>query len=123
MDRYCKINVGARRPEDVYADPQSLIVESNLTFPRTCVRQFPILTFAHTVTGRIYARFESGRLVWKDPTAVGAIEDPVTLTARHAVTPQLFERSTTRAAQSERHLDPSRFLTLGRRGEAMPGRA
>jgi hypothetical protein len=30
MDRYCKIDVEARRPDDAYAGPQSLAVESNV---------------------------------------------------------------------------------------------
>jgi hypothetical protein len=60
MDRYTKINVDARRPEDLYANPQSLMVERNVDFRRTCVRRFPVLNLAHRDTGLIYARFESG---------------------------------------------------------------
>ncbi len=81
MDRYCKINVDARRPEDVYPDARSLAVDNNVTFLRTCVREFPVLNLAHRDTGRIYARFERGRLAWKDQAAIDAIEDAVTLAA------------------------------------------
>ena len=33
MDRYCKINVDARRPEDLYPDARSLAVENNVSVP------------------------------------------------------------------------------------------
>jgi hypothetical protein len=119
MDRYCKINVDACRPDDVYADPQSLPIEGNVAFLRTCVREFPVLNFAHRDTGRIYARFEHGRVVWKDSVAVDSLVDPVTLTALRAVAPDLFARTMTAPIEAQRYLNPERFLTLGRWGTAM----
>jgi hypothetical protein len=120
MDRYCKINVEARRPEDVYADPQSVAVESNVRFLSTCIRQFPILTFAHRDTACVYARFERGRLAWKDEAGVDAIEDRVTLAALRVVAPELFARTNRLPRESARCLDPARFLTLGRWAAAVP---
>ena len=114
MDRYCKINVDARRAEDLYPDARSLAVENNVAFLRTCVREFPMLNFAHRDTGRIYARFERGRLAWQDQAALGAIDDPVTLAALHALAPELFVRANTSAKESARYLDPARCVTLGR---------
>jgi hypothetical protein len=70
MDRYCKINLDARGPDDVYAGSRSLAVEENVSFLKSCVRQFPVFNFANRCTGRIYARFERGRLAWKDQAAM-----------------------------------------------------
>ena len=70
MDRYRKINVDARRPEELYPDATTLAVENNVAFLRTCVREFPVLNLAHRDTGRIYARFERGRLAWRDAAAL-----------------------------------------------------
>lgn len=114
MDRYCKINVGARRAEDLYPDARSLAVENNVAFLRTCVREFPMLNFAHRDTGRIYARFERGRLAWRDQAALDAIDDRVTLAALHALAPELFVRANTSATESACYLDPAHSVTLGR---------
>ena len=119
MDRYCKTNVDARRPEDLYPDARSLAVENNVAFLRTCVREFPVLNLAHRDTGRIYARFERGRLAWKDQAAMEAIEDPVALAALDAAASELLVRATTSPMESARYLDPASFVTLGRWGGAM----
>jgi hypothetical protein len=119
MDRYCKINVDARRPEDLYPDAPSLAVENNVAFLRTCVREFPVLNLAQQDTGRIYARFERGRLAWKDPMAVDAIADPVTLAALNVLAPEMFVRPSTSAMESARYVDPARSVTLGRWGAAL----
>jgi hypothetical protein len=120
MDRYCKINVDARRPEDLYPDARSMAVESNVAFLRTCIRAFPVLNLAHRDTGRIYARFERGRLAWKDRAAMDAIEDSATLAALDALAPEVLVRTTPPAVESARYLDPVRSVTLGRWGWAMP---
>jgi len=121
MDRYCRINLSARGPDELYADPESRIVEKNVAFLRTCVRQLPVLNFAHRDTGRIYARYECGRLAWNDAAAIDAIDEPVTLKALRAAAPELFTRAVTAGhADPERYLDAARFLTLGRWGMAMP---
>jgi hypothetical protein len=119
MDRYCKINVDAHRPEDLYMRPRLLAIENNVAFLRTCVRELPVLNFAHRDTGRVYARFERGRLAWKDQAALDAIEDPVTHAALNAVAPEMFVRVSTSAIESARYLDPATSVTLGRWGGAM----
>ena len=119
MDRYCKINVDARRPEDLYPDARSLAVENNVAFLRTCIRAFPVLNLAHRDTGRIYARFERGRLAWKDWAVTDAIEDSATLAALGAVAPELLVHTTTSPLETARYLDPARSVTLGRWGWAM----
>ena len=94
-----------------------------MAFLRTCVREFPVLNLAHRDTGRIYARFERGRLAWKDQTALDAIEDSVTLAALNAVAPELLVSTSPSPMESARYLDPARSWTLGRWGAAMAGAA
>ena len=115
MDRYAKINVNARGPEQVYPDAESLKVENNLNFLATCIRGFPVLNLALHETGRVYARLESGHLVWNDSAALATINDPETLTALRQLVPDLFARLT--AVEPERHLDPEAYPTLGRWGK------
>lgn len=112
MVRYCRINVDARGPEELYADAQALAVQDNLGFLATCVRAFPVLNVAHRVTGRLYVRFERGRLAWSDPDAVDALADAQTREALRELAPSL-ERA---AGQAPRYLDGSGSVTLGRWG-------
>jgi hypothetical protein len=119
VDRYCRINVDARHADDVYTDAKSRSVPHNVEFLRTCVRRFPILNLAHRESGRIYACFENGRLAWRDRSAVEAIADPVALEALRVVAPELFAEAGADEAMAARHLDPERFLTLGRWGTAL----
>ena len=118
MDRYCKIRVDARQPEDVYPDAESLAVRNNVTFLRTCVREFPVLHLAHRGSGRIYARFERGRLAWWDAAAINDIRDPETLSALDAVAPETFVRASVPVSESPRYLEPVSSVTLGRWGSA-----
>lgn len=62
VDRYKKINISARRPEDVYVK-DLLAPEKNTEFLRKCTRTLPAINFADFNTGRIYAKAKGGRLV------------------------------------------------------------
>jgi hypothetical protein len=117
IDRYCKINVNARRPEEVHPHGLAWAVENNVTFLRRCVREFPAANFAHRDTGRIYARFEHGRLAWKDQAAIVGAQDTDTLVVLRAVDPHLVLITDARP-HSARYLDRARALTLGRWGAA-----
>ena len=120
MERYRRINVGARMPKDLYADTRSITVNDNVAFLATCIRRFPALTLVIRSTGRVYARFEKGRLVGKDSVAVASIADPTTLATLRAVAPDLFTGEISAQLFSDVLLDPANFLTLGRWGPA-PG--
>jgi hypothetical protein len=61
VDRFKKINVYARRPEEVYA-PDLLAPEKNTEFLRQCVRTIPVIKFADFESGRIYAKVQHGAL-------------------------------------------------------------
>jgi hypothetical protein len=116
VERYRKINIDARRREDVYPDARAMASERNLDFLLECTRRIPAINFVERDTGRVYARVESGRMSWADPAAFEkALEDPDARAGLLAVAP-----SSIRGAQSGRKappdLVPDRAHTLGRWG-------
>jgi hypothetical protein len=116
LDRYQKIDIGAREPGAVYPSAEDMAVERNCEFLAQCVKRFPVLRLADRATGRIYARVESGRLAWRDSDGCAAITDAETLRALRVVVPELLKRSDGEAAPAPEYLDPARFLTVGRWG-------
>lgn len=70
IDRYRKININARSPEEVYANPESLKSEYPTSFLRDCLRRMETIRFADHADGRVYARFDKGRLTGLDRAAV-----------------------------------------------------
>ncbi|MCC6196428.1 MAG: hypothetical protein IT518_18405 [Burkholderiales bacterium] len=119
MDRYRRINVDARSADELYPDDARPGTEDSVTFVRLCAQEFPVLNLAQRESGRIYARFERGRLVWNDPTALETLADPATLAILRALAPQIFTRAPDLPALAPRHVDPAGFVTLGRWGSAL----
>jgi hypothetical protein len=118
MCRYQKINVDARGADEVYPDAQAMSPERNIGFLSTCVRRFPELNFVDRGSGRIYAHFALGNLLWTDPEALACSTlDAETRASLHIVAPTLFTASGARQKQSPRVLPKSRFLTIGQWGE------
>lgn len=76
VDRFRKINIKARRPQDVYVE-KALAPERNVEFLRRCARLIPAINFADRDTGRIYARLEHGTWTWRDEDAIARqLADP-----------------------------------------------
>jgi hypothetical protein len=76
IDRFRKINIRAQRPQDVYAG-EDLAPERNVEFLRRCARLIPVIRFADRATGRVYARLEHGKWIWRDaPGLSRALADP-----------------------------------------------
>jgi hypothetical protein len=65
IERFRKINVNARRPEEVYV-AKELAPQRNVDFLKRCARLIPIINFADYATGRTFARLESEKWVWRD---------------------------------------------------------
>ena len=65
IDRYRKVDVEARRPEEVLADVD-LDPAQNLDFVRHCAERLARIDFADPDSERVYARVEDGKLVWWD---------------------------------------------------------
>lgn len=62
IDRYRKIDVNARGPDQVYPDAGALAPEANADFLRACLKRMTTIRFADHGTGRVYARLDAGRL-------------------------------------------------------------
>jgi hypothetical protein len=76
IDRFTKINIHARGPNEVYFDKE-LPAERNVAFMKRCVRLIPTINFADYKTGRVYARLEHGSWAWRDEEQFArSLEDP-----------------------------------------------
>ncbi len=116
IERYRKIDVNADAPEKVYRDHETMAAANNTQFLSQCVHSIPIVCFAERDTGRIYARFESGRLVWTDRKMLEwALEDEETRTGILAIAADALNDSSD--AGSIQVLQKNRFHTLGLWGE------
>jgi hypothetical protein len=115
VDRYRKINIAARGPEEVYPHGAAMAPEHNTGFLAACVSRLPAVNFAARDSGRIYARTESGRLAWIDAEALArAIADPETRAGILAVAPEALGPAVpARSGESVRAAD---FHTLGQWG-------
>lgn len=117
IDRYRKINVHAENAEAVYPGGDAMAPENNTLFLLQCVRRLPNVNFVHRPTGQIYARFESGNLVWTDPEVLDrALEDPETRSGILAVSPDVRDGVRHEGPVPPRQqevLEAARFHTLG----------
>ena len=76
IDRFRKINIYARNPQEVYAG-DNLAPECNVEFLKRCARLIPAINFANYETGEVYARLRNGIWVWRDEERFArALTDP-----------------------------------------------
>lgn len=116
VDRYTKINIDAKRPEDVYPGGDAMTAANNTGFLRDCVRLIPTVRFADFNTGRAYVRMEGGRLVWTDGQGLAAaLGDAETRAGLAALDPGLLAVPPDPAAPPET-LDADAACTLGQWG-------
>jgi hypothetical protein len=117
LERYRRININAKGPEEVYPEQKAMIAENNVEFLIRCDRKFPQVNFADRDTGRIYAHFEAGQLQWADPDALASAGADVEVRAAlHAVAPGILKGAPCPRTAPE-FLQPSRFHTIGRWGK------
>ncbi len=117
IDRYRKIDVNAKQPQQVYPGAGVMADECNTQFLRDCARRLASLTFADRDSGRIYARLEAARLSWIDPELLEtAARDPQTRAGLLAVAPEVLTVDACPAGSESRILDAARYHTLGRWG-------
>ena len=85
VERFRKINIKAQRPQDVYVEKE-LAPERNVEFLQRCARLIPAINFAERATGRVYARMEHGKWIWRDEAAISRMmADPDTKAALMAI--------------------------------------
>ena len=115
VDRYRKIDVNANAPEKVYRDRETMVAANNTQFLAQCVHTIPTLNFADRDTGRIYLRFESGRLAWTNRQMLEqALDEEETRAGILAIAPDAT--SSSGAIGPIQVLQANRFHTLGQWG-------
>jgi hypothetical protein len=118
IDRYRKINIDAKSPEEVYTDAGAMAPEHNTGFLEECARRIPSIELADHETGVAYARLEAGKLSWTDPAALAkATGNPETRAGFLALAPGSMEHAS-KAQVEPRSLDRNRSRTLGQWGGA-----
>jgi hypothetical protein len=116
VERYRKLNVEARSPEEVYPDAGAMAPERNTAFLEECARRIPSIDLADHETGVVYARLEAGRLCWTDPAALAnATQNPETRAGLMALAPDATEHAS-KAQVEPRRLDRNLSHTLGQWG-------
>ena len=113
VERYRKINVQARSPDEVYPDAGAMAPANNVAFLQECARSIPAINFVERDSGVVYARAEAGRICWADPAALAkALEDDATRAGLAALAPGgLFPAAA--ATGEQRRLEPDRAHTVG----------
>ena len=56
IERYQRININAKSPEEVYPDASQLSVEKNAGFLKQCIKKIPKVSFINRVSGAVYLR-------------------------------------------------------------------
>jgi hypothetical protein len=117
IERFRKININARRPEEVYRDKE-LAPERNVDFLKRCARLIPIINFADYDTGRTYARLENEKWVWRDEGLFARMLEDAD--ARAGLKAIAAERSDSTAARVPERVDlaAAKLHTLGAWAEA-----
>lgn len=101
IERYGKIDVDAKNPEQVYRDREGMAAPKNTGFLVQCARRLSALNFASPSSGRIYLRVERGALAWTDPELLRvAMEDPETRAGVLAVAPNALDARAPRSGDA-----------------------
>jgi hypothetical protein len=120
IERYQRINVNARNPDEVYSNPHAMAPECNTQFLERCVRLLTTVSFANRDTGHISARIEAGRPTWIDPEALKeSMTDDSTRAGILAVASDALMSSSASEAKSKQPpgtLESDRMHILGRCG-------
>jgi len=117
IERFRKINIGARGPEEVYVG-HDLAPERNVDFLKRCARLIPVINFADYATGQIYARLEQGKWTWRDEGVFARmLDDPDARTGLTAVAAERYDPAAT-TVPKRTDLAAEKLHTLGAWGEA-----
>lgn len=117
IERFRKINIGAQKPEEVYAN-EDLAPEHNVDFLKRCARWIPAINFADYDTGQVYARLRRGKWVWRDEARFAdMLKDPNARAGLLAVAPKACDPNAT-SEQKPMDMAFEKAHTLGAWGEA-----
>ncbi|HEX2824914.1 MAG TPA: hypothetical protein VHP37_01095 [Burkholderiales bacterium] len=113
VERYRRVDINARAPDDLFRDESLLAPENNLAFLRECVARFRRVSFADAASGRVYLALEAGSAIAADAGRLrGAAEDADTRAGLAAVAPGVIERASSLPMPDDR-LQDERVHTLG----------
>ena len=108
IERYRRIDISARSPADVY---RGVAGAPEAGFLREVLRRLAVVRFAERGTGRVFARFERGRLTGLDQAALAAaLTDPETAQALAAAG---LPAQTDTISPLDENLCPTETSTLG----------
>ena len=116
IERFRKINIGAQKPEEVYAN-ENLAPEYNVDFLKRCARWIPAINFADYETGQVYARLQRGKWVWRNEARFAEmLKNPDARAGLQAVAPKAYDPN---AAPEQKPMDVAfeKAHTLGAWGE------
>jgi len=118
IERFRKIDINARRPDEVYRDKE-LAPERNVDFLKRCARLIPVINFADPATGRIFARLENEKWVWRDERRFARmLDEPDAGTGLKAIAAAVRGESVTAAVSPHVDLAAEKLHTLGAWAEA-----
>jgi hypothetical protein len=66
VERFRKVNIGARAPHELWPDPAELVPERNLAFLKHCMGEFREVEFVDPASGRAYLHVSAGEPEWID---------------------------------------------------------
>jgi hypothetical protein len=117
IEKFRKINIRAKKPEEVYVDKNSA-PEGNVEFLRRCARWIPIINFADYETGLVYARLKHGKWAWRDDQRFAcALNNPDSKAGLEAIAPNNYDLiAGTKVDRG--NLDLDKTHTMGTWGEA-----
>jgi hypothetical protein len=117
IERFRKINIGARGPEEVYFEKE-LAPERSVDFLKRCARLIPVINFADRETGQPYARLEDGKWTWRDERRLARmLDDPDARAGLKAVAADRYDSAAARVPERT-DLGTEKLHTLGAWGEA-----
>jgi hypothetical protein len=117
IERFRKINIGAQKPDEVYAN-ENLAPDHNVDFLKRCARWIPVINFADAATGEVYARLERGKWAWRDEGRFAAmLSDPDARAGLLAVAPKSYD-APEGSAHKPADLAFEKAHTLGAWGES-----
>jgi hypothetical protein len=117
IERFRKINILARRPEEVYF-AKELAPERNVGFLKRCARLIPIINFADYATGRTYGRLEHGTWTWRDERMFASmLDDPDARAGLKAIAADRYD-SAAATVPERTSLTAEKLHTLGAWGGA-----
>ena len=117
IERFRKINIEAQKPEQVYME-MALAPDRNVAFLQRCARLIPIINFAERTSGRVYARLERGRWIWRDEDLVARLSADADIRAGLAAIPARGVAAVVENKAWQMDLDAEKRHTLGAWGDA-----